>query len=244
MYLKENSVLLGEVEVKGSSFIRQKDRVLIIPDKQQVKHAFTGYDLLSNLMIPGIDVDRKKGVVATMGGAVTLYIDGRKVDYREVQSLRPRDIEKVEYFDVPTGKYAGDVASINCITRKWKSGGYVSLDANQTIGYLQETIMRCRRFLTGIHRIRCLPDIPCTITMRTITGVRNHLCWQTVPLHGMKSPKQTSGRRTSSMHSSMCLIRQASARCRQRCPLYIAGCRTTGEGDVGLFGLLRGRLFK
>ena len=66
VYLKENSVLLGEVEVKGSSFIRQKDRVLIIPDKQQVKHAFTGYDLLSNLMIPGIDVDRKKGVVATM----------------------------------------------------------------------------------------------------------------------------------------------------------------------------------
>ena len=61
VYLKENSVLLGEVEVKGSSFIRQKDRVLIIPDKQQVKHAFTGYDLLSNLMIPGIDVDRKKG---------------------------------------------------------------------------------------------------------------------------------------------------------------------------------------
>lgn len=137
VYLKENSVLLGEVEVKGSSFIRQKDRVLIIPDKQQVKHAFTGYDLLSNLMIPGIDVDRKKGVVATMGGTVTLYIDGRKVDYREVQSLRPRDMEKVEYFDVPTGKYAGDVASINYITRKWKSGGYVSLDANQTIGYLQ-----------------------------------------------------------------------------------------------------------
>lgn len=137
VYLKENSVLLGEVEVKGSSFIRQKDRVLIIPDKQQVKHAFTGYDLLSNLMIPGIDVDRKKGVVATMGGTVTLYIDGRKVDYREVQSLRPRDIEKVEYFDVPTGKYARDVASINYITRKWKSGGYVSLDANQTIGYLQ-----------------------------------------------------------------------------------------------------------
>lgn len=135
--LKESNVELGEVEVKGSSFIRQKDRVLIIPDKQQVKHAFTGYDLLSNLMIPGIDVDRKKGVVATMGGAVTLYIDGRKADFREVQSLRPRDIEKVEYFDVPTGKYSGDVASINYITKKRESGGYVSVDANQTIGYLQ-----------------------------------------------------------------------------------------------------------
>ena len=39
--LKENSVLLHEVEVNASSFIRQKDRVLIIPEEQQVKHAYT-----------------------------------------------------------------------------------------------------------------------------------------------------------------------------------------------------------
>lgn len=135
--LATDNVQLGEVEVKGKSYIRLKDRMLIIPDKKQVKHASTGYDLLYNLMIPGMDVNRRGGKVSNFKGEVTLYIDERKVDYREVQSLRPRDIEKVEYFELPTGRYAGDNTSINYITKKYKTGGYVSLDADQTIGYLK-----------------------------------------------------------------------------------------------------------
>lgn len=135
--LKESSVMLGEVEVKGSSFIRQKDRVLIIPDKQQAKHATTGYDLLYNLFIPGVNIDHRSGSVKTLGGEVTLYINGRKADYHEIKSLRPKDIEKVEYFDAPSGRYAGDIASINYIVKQGNTGGYVTLDAEQTIGYLK-----------------------------------------------------------------------------------------------------------
>ena len=134
--LESDDVILGEIVVKGSSFIRKDDRVLVIPDKQQVKHAGTGYDLLYNLMIPGIDVDRIRGTVSTLGGDVALYIDGRQAEYREVQSLRPQDIERVEYYDVPTGKYANDVASVNYITKQYKTGGYISLDGKQSIGYL------------------------------------------------------------------------------------------------------------
>ena len=130
------SVMLDAVVVKGSSIVRKEDHLLIHPDEKQTKYASTGYDLLSNLMIPGIDVDRRVGKVKTFGGDVTLYIDGRKVDYREIQSLRPKDVERIEYYDVPTGKYANDVAAINYITRKYKSGGYLSLDGNQTIGYV------------------------------------------------------------------------------------------------------------
>lgn len=136
IHLKTGSIALGEVEIKAQAFIRKEDRVLIIPDKKQIKHASTGYDLLNNLMIPSINVDRRNGNVTTFGGNVSLYIDGRKVDYREIQSLRPRDVEKVEYIDIPIGKYANDVAAINYITKKHKNGGYVSLDATQTIGYL------------------------------------------------------------------------------------------------------------
>lgn len=134
--LTTDNIMLGEVEVKASSFIRQKDRILIIPDKQQTKHAGTGYDLLYNLMIPNINVDRFNGKVSTFGGEVTLYIDGRQVDYREIQSLRPKDIEKVEYYDVPTGNYANDIAAINYITKKYKTGGYIALDGKQMVGYL------------------------------------------------------------------------------------------------------------
>ena len=134
--LESDDVMLGEIVVKGSSFIRQKDRVLIIPDKQQVKHANTGYDLLYNLMIPSIDVNKRTGEVTTFGESVSLYINGEKADYRDVQSLRPRDIINVEYYDVPTGKYSGDVAAINYVTKQYSTGGYVSLDGKQTIGYL------------------------------------------------------------------------------------------------------------
>ena len=134
--LETENVVLGEVVVKGSSFIRKDNHVLVIPDKQQVKHASTGYDLLYNLMIPNIEVNKRTGTVSTFGGEVSLYINGEKADYRDVQSLRPRDIENVEYYDVPTGKYANDVAAINYIVKKRQSGGYIFADGKQTIGYM------------------------------------------------------------------------------------------------------------
>ena len=135
--LLSQNINLEEVTIKAHSFIRTKDCVLIIPNKHQVKHAATGYDLLYNLMIPNINVDRRNGRVSTLGGDVVLYIDGRKADYREIVSLRPIDIEKIEYHDVPTGKYANDIASINYITKKYRTGGYISLNGTQTIGYLK-----------------------------------------------------------------------------------------------------------
>ena len=134
--LKENNVLLNEVIVKASSFVRQKDRVLIIPNEQQRKHASTGYDLLYNLMIPGVSVDIRKGRINTFLGEATLYINGQKADYREIRALRPADIEKIEYIDMPTGKYAGDRISINYILKEKNTGGYVTLDGTQTVGYL------------------------------------------------------------------------------------------------------------
>lgn len=134
--LKKDNILLDEVVVKASSFVRQKDRVLIIPTEQQVKHASTGYDLLYNLMIPGMSVNTQKGSVNTLLGEATLYINGQKADYKEIRALRPKDIEKIEYFEMPTGKYAGDKASVNYILKKKNTGGYVALDGMQTIGYL------------------------------------------------------------------------------------------------------------
>lgn len=47
--LETDNVQLDGVTVTGTSFIRKKDYVLIIPDKQQVKHASNGYDVLYNL---------------------------------------------------------------------------------------------------------------------------------------------------------------------------------------------------
>ena len=115
---------LNEVVVTASYLTREDDHILAVPTKEQRKHAVTGYDLLQNLMIPGISVDRATGSVTTPAGAATLYIDGREADFREVQSLRPKDIARVEYFDIPTGKYANDMSAINFVLKKLDNGGY------------------------------------------------------------------------------------------------------------------------
>lgn len=140
---------LGEVVVKSSYLTRKGDHILAIPTKEQRKHAVTGYDLLSNLMIPGVSVERSTGSVTTPNGAATLYIDGREVDFREVQSLRPKDVSRVEYFDVPTGKYAKDAYAINIIMKPLNNGGYTQLDASQNVGYLYGDYNLISKFVTG-----------------------------------------------------------------------------------------------
>ncbi len=140
---------LGEIVVKSSYLTREGDHILAIPTKEQRKHAVTGYDLLSNLMIPGVSVERSTGSVTTPNGAATLYIDGREVDFREVQSLRPKDVSRVEYFDVPTGKYAKDAYAINIIMKPLNNGGYTQLDASQNVGYLYGDYNLISKFVTG-----------------------------------------------------------------------------------------------
>lgn len=136
VYLKENSVQLDGVTVTGSSFIRKKDHILVIPDRIQKSHSYSGYDLLYNLMIPGLNVNANKGIVRTARGEATLYINGVKAELREIQNLRPKEIEKIEYYDTPSGIYTGDIASINYVTKTYQLGGYISLDGWQNIGYL------------------------------------------------------------------------------------------------------------
>ena len=140
---------LDEVVVKASYLTREDDHILAIPTKEQRKHAVTGYDLLNNLMIPGVSVERSTGSVTTPSGAATLYIDGRKVDFREVQSLRPKDIARVDFFDVPTGKYAKDAYAINIVMKPLNNGGYTQLDASQGAGYLNGDYNLVSKFVTG-----------------------------------------------------------------------------------------------
>lgn len=100
-------------------------------------------------MIPGVSVERSTGSVTTPNGAATLYIDGREVDFREVQSLRPKDVSRVEYFDVPTGKYAKDAYAINIIMKPLNNGGYTQLDASQNVGYLYGDYNLISKVVTG-----------------------------------------------------------------------------------------------
>lgn len=133
--LAPQAAMLQEITVTAERFLRTPNGITVIPDSQQKKHASSGYELLRNLMIPGVTVDAFKGSVTALGGKVSLYIDGMEADEREVRQLRPEEVERVVYIDAPSGRYAGDNTALNFILKKKNSGGYVSLDMLQRIGY-------------------------------------------------------------------------------------------------------------
>lgn len=147
--LSESSNRLREVVATTSRFVRTAEGLTVIPSKEQTKHSWTGYELIRNLMIPGLNVNASSGEVAAFGGAVSLYIDGMPADFREVQQLRPGDVERVQYFEAPTGKYAGDNAALNFIMKKRTSGGYISLDALQRFGYNSGDYNLAGKFFQG-----------------------------------------------------------------------------------------------
>ena len=132
--LRKDSRTLGEVTVKGQAITRVDGYLQIIPDKMSVEHSFTGYQLLNNLMLPGFEVDPQNGTVKLYGNNVSLFINGVPAEFRMIQNLRPKDVEKIEYHDVPTGRYATCFAAINFITKRQTTGGYVTVDAQQRIG--------------------------------------------------------------------------------------------------------------
>lgn len=133
------SVALDEVTVIAPNMTRMKDYLLITPTEQQRKQASNGYEFLKKLMIPGLTIDTQSNAVETMGMPVSLYINGQECESKDVQLIRPKDIEKIEYHDIPTGKYAKDLVAINFILKQYKYGGYIQMDGLQTIGYTHGT---------------------------------------------------------------------------------------------------------
>lgn len=144
---------LDEVLVTASYLTRKDNHILALPTKEQRKHAVTGYDLVRNLMIPGISVNRTSGIVNTPSGTATLYIDGREAESREIQSLRPKDISSIEYYDIPTGIYSKDAAAINFIMKKQDNGGYTQIDALQGLGFLKGDYNLISKYVIGTKSV-------------------------------------------------------------------------------------------
>ena len=132
-----SSKSLKEVMVIGKLIQQETDHYNCIPTNKQRRHSHTGLELVRNMMITGVDVNIEDGKILTPAGPATLYINGREASFREVQGLRPKDVIRVEYYDIPTGKYAKDRAVLNYVVKNYTAGGYTQLEAQQTIGFLR-----------------------------------------------------------------------------------------------------------
>ena len=126
--MQANSYLLKGVTVEAARVVEKVDRQIIFPTKEQVKTASNGYDLLDNLSLPTIIVNRaERKVLSLKGGDVHIRINDVKASMQDVLALQPDEVTKVEFINVPGLKY-GDSnldAVINYQVRR-RYAGYVS----------------------------------------------------------------------------------------------------------------------
>ncbi len=126
--MQANSYLLKGVTVEAARVVEKVDRQIIFPTKEQVKTASNGYDLLDNLSLPTIIVNRaERKVLSLKGGDVQIRINDVKASMQDVLALQPDEVTKVEFINVPGLKY-GDSnldAVINYQVRR-RYAGYVT----------------------------------------------------------------------------------------------------------------------
>ena len=121
-----DSVQLEEVVVRGARVVNRTDGKFIFPSEEMTKSATSGYNLLKMLPLPNVKVDDiNESITAanSLIGAVQVRINDVEASTADIQSLQPREVEKVEFIDRPGVKYGEGVGIvINIITRKVTSG--------------------------------------------------------------------------------------------------------------------------
>ena len=121
-----DSVQLEEVVIKGAWVVNRTDGKLIFPSEEMTKSASSGYTLLKMLPLPNVKVDDINETISaanSLMGNVQVRINDVESTTADIQSMQPKEVEKVELIDRPGVRYGENVGIVlNIITRKVTSG--------------------------------------------------------------------------------------------------------------------------
>lgn len=133
--LEEDAVGLSEVTVSASNVLQRVDRQIILPTEAQLKRSFGAYDLLDNLGIARLQVDKLSNAMNISGGGeVQTRINGIKVTDKELAAVRAKDILRVEFIEDPGKQYGEEElgAVVNLILRRRETGGMVNFQLSDS----------------------------------------------------------------------------------------------------------------
>lgn len=132
--LIEEATVLQEAVVKGSLVVQEQDKTLYYPTRIQREGTNSGTGLLYNMMIPELNVDKRSGSATTRDNrTVTQCINGVPASLTEIKNLRPKDILRIDFYPIPTGKFAHYDAVIDYVVKTRDLGGYVDLRTETTV---------------------------------------------------------------------------------------------------------------
>ena len=121
--------------VSASNVLQRVDRQIILPTESQLKRSFGAYDLLNNLGIARLQVDKfTNSMSISGGGAVQTRINGIKVTDKEIAAVRAKDVLRVEFIEDPGKQYGDDElgAVVNIILRRRETGGVVNFQLSDS----------------------------------------------------------------------------------------------------------------
>ena len=124
---------LQEIVIEAPKVIHKADMDVYHPSISAVENSKNGMQLLSNLMIPSLDVNDVMGSITAGGQSVQVRINGRVSSTEQIKNLLPETIKRVEWIDNPSLRY-GDVNYIvNFIVSNPTAGGSLMFEARQAL---------------------------------------------------------------------------------------------------------------
>ncbi len=124
-------VKLGEVTVRGADVIMGQDKITAFVSNAVKKHSYDGYSALQQMMLPGIDVDVFSAKIQAYGEAPVIAINGIRASSREVKTLNPKAIIRIDYYTGYNPAFPQANYVIDFIIKVPENGGRVMLQATQ-----------------------------------------------------------------------------------------------------------------
>lgn len=117
-----NPIEIKEVLVQSQRKKMFADKAVYTFDKEALEKARYAKDLLNTL--PELNLDPISNTIqSTKGGNTLLLINGIEATDNQIRSVKPQDVVRVEYFDIPPTRYATRADQVvNLITRNPENG--------------------------------------------------------------------------------------------------------------------------
>jgi hypothetical protein len=141
IFLGQENILLNEVLVSAPSVVNNYGIKLVYPTNEQRQKSIDGITLLSKINLPRLNVDEiSKHVQLNGGGKVLVCKNGKITTLYEISALKPENIIRIEYHDIPEAKYNYADVVLDYIVRQNTSGGNVYLSLWQSKGFGEDFI--------------------------------------------------------------------------------------------------------
>lgn len=123
----DNNVTLNEVTVAANSVIHSKGRTIIYPSTADIRASATSISLFQKLPLAGLQANPITRSISVDGGSPVILINGVPSTIDDVNSLQPKDIEKIEFSRFTPARYAdsGSSGFINITLKKRNDGGQI-----------------------------------------------------------------------------------------------------------------------